>query len=65
MPPKQAVEGSIPFEGTIMYYRFKFWSEVKEFLATAPQGAKLVGSETNTHKPQLYMVFVPNRGDSQ
>lgn len=45
-----------------MYYRFKFWSEVKEFLATAPQGAKLVGSETNTSKPQLYMVFVPNRG---
>lgn len=46
-----------------MYYRFKFWSEVKEFLATAPQGAKLVGAETNTHKHQLYMVFVPNRGE--
>lgn len=45
-----------------MYYRFKFWSEMKAFLATTP-GAKLVGSETNTHKPQLYMVFVPNRGE--
>lgn len=47
-----------------MYYRFRFMREVKEFLATAPQGAKLVGSETNISKPQLFIVFVPNRGNS-